>query len=566
MPNQLLGQTPDAYHVLQDGGSVTQIPKAGLSDDTHAMIQGLPPASDPAAASPGPMGPVDMQPPASIARPVPSSPVVASNIPLTNPEVMPPENAQPQSDAPQPPSLMDRIQAQGAAGKHDYGVAMGQANSAIRRQAAAANHLTKAEYGLNQAKVQGLAEEQQTQAKFATTIAEHQAEVEKQATEIKNNFMAQEAKVATMKVDPNRYYANKSTGEKIGAAIAIAMNAFGNGLTHTSGNAAMDIINDAVNKDIQQQVDERESAKGHATNLRGMWHDVVAQGNDKTQSILLAKNMALEAAKTKTMQYIAAAQDPVSKANGEKVIADLSATQAANTRQAVDANNADQTRNLQLQIQAEGQSLDYGAKMAAAAGKAKEGLTIPGLQGAAKTPDAYMKATEIEKNYQRLIPKIHELRELRDKVGTELWTSADAAKAQSLATTIQLALGVANNLGAISGGDFDMIKKIQPSDPTMYGQVAARLDSLEAQLQKDTHTSLRTYGFTNRDKAFDPRFHVEGFVPADAGSDALPSPTSAPEKAPSLSALQNKSDSGSVVMANNQPLSMPDGYSPTMGY
>jgi hypothetical protein len=56
----------------------------------------------------------------------------------------------------------------------------------------------------------------------------------------------------TGKVDPNRVWSNMNTGNKVTAAIAIALSGIGSGLTGKS-NAAMDVINGAIDRDIESQ-------------------------------------------------------------------------------------------------------------------------------------------------------------------------------------------------------------------------------------------------------------------------------------------------------------------------
>jgi hypothetical protein len=54
-------------------------------------------------------------------------------------------------------------------------------------------------------------------------------------------------------IDPNRYWQNQSTPAKIGAAIAIGLGEFGAALGHRGTNSALEIINGAVNRDLEAQ-------------------------------------------------------------------------------------------------------------------------------------------------------------------------------------------------------------------------------------------------------------------------------------------------------------------------
>lgn len=55
------------------------------------------------------------------------------------------------------------------------------------------------------------------------------------------------------KVDPNRFWQNKSTGEKVTASIAIALGALGGAMNGTGKNLALDQIDKAIDKDIAEQ-------------------------------------------------------------------------------------------------------------------------------------------------------------------------------------------------------------------------------------------------------------------------------------------------------------------------
>lgn len=67
-------------------------------------------------------------------------------------------------------------------------------------------------------------------------------------------------------VDPERYWKNKGTGARIGAAIAVAIGAFGAAMTGGK-NYALDIINNEVDRDIDAQKSEI-SKMGQRVNMQ----------------------------------------------------------------------------------------------------------------------------------------------------------------------------------------------------------------------------------------------------------------------------------------------------------
>jgi hypothetical protein len=89
------------------------------------------------------------------------------------------------------------------------------------------------------------------------------------------------AELAATKISPDNYWANKSTGQKIGIGIAMIMGAFG--AATTGKNSAADVINKAIDQDLDTQKANYAAKKGAVgemdsayAKLHGVYKDEIA--------------------------------------------------------------------------------------------------------------------------------------------------------------------------------------------------------------------------------------------------------------------------------------------------
>jgi hypothetical protein len=111
--------------------------------------------------------------------------------------------------------------------------------------------------------IRGMAQSQAKIAEEQTHVYEQQV---KQMQDLQNHYQAKYAEidgenkqlsqdVMNAKIDPNRIWGNTSTGGKVMAAIGVALSGIGSGLTGKP-NMAMQVINDAITRDIDAQKSE----------------------------------------------------------------------------------------------------------------------------------------------------------------------------------------------------------------------------------------------------------------------------------------------------------------------
>lgn len=124
-------------------------------------------------------------------------------------------------------------------------------------------------------------------------------------TKSQNDLDAANKAYQAASIDPNRFYKNRSSAENVMSAIGVALGAFGASMTH-SPNFALDIINKAVDNDIEAQKAEI-AKKGQGAN------NMLAKLKEATGSYDSAENMfkvaALQHAKAQADQLNAQGQD-----------------------------------------------------------------------------------------------------------------------------------------------------------------------------------------------------------------------------------------------------------------
>ena len=102
--------------------------------------------------------------------------------------------------------------------------------------------------------------------------AARQAKVDEAAAKLQEA----QASLNSMQVDPNRYWANKGTGDKVLAGIGLFLGAFGQG-----GNKAVAVIQDAIDKDIAAQKANIETKKAGVAVQSGILSDMRARFQDQ---------------------------------------------------------------------------------------------------------------------------------------------------------------------------------------------------------------------------------------------------------------------------------------------
>lgn len=129
------------------------------------------------------------------------------------------------------------------------------------------------------------------------------------------------------KIEPNRAF--KNTWQSVGAAIAVAMGAFAQGLSGGKvPNTALQIINDAVRRDIEAQKTEFEKQRGLLTTKNNVYGRMLRKHGDarRAESEAFAAGMSVVSqrlnqmrSKAQSQNQLAAIEDAAHRAELEKV-------------------------------------------------------------------------------------------------------------------------------------------------------------------------------------------------------------------------------------------------------
>lgn len=178
----------------------------------------------------------------------------------------------------------------------------------------------------------------------AAMLDAHTAELQDQSAKMQANEAARQAKTqqyqsdldkvtreySGLEVDPNHYFGSMSTGNKIMAGVALAMGAIGAGMGNTGRNVALDVVEKAIDRDIDAQK-ANIATKGRAVELkRGAYSDYLQAAGNERAAELAEKNRQLEIFKNRLDAQAQASQSPIIQANAQNTIAQIQQKQAEN--------------------------------------------------------------------------------------------------------------------------------------------------------------------------------------------------------------------------------------------
>lgn len=308
--------------------------------------------------------------------------------------------------------------------------------------------------------------------------AQEMAGLEKQQTELANGIMSQ-------KIDPNRLWANASTGSKVSAAIGMILGGLGAGLTG-GPNQALAVINRLVDQDIDAQKTEL-----------GKKQTLYSMNLQKTKDANLAYTMTKAQMAAGLQGKLASAAAMLGSQQAKAAEAQAS-SQINMYRQQLNAQVAEQQtqRAVIAHMKATG-SVDYSDFIKDP--KMREdvmGRAVPGI-GLANTKEAAQKANELVTTTKAGVGLLRELRGFAEKTGSK-FSLEDRAKAETLARMImgQIREGVLGP-GTVNEGERKILEKMV-KDPTSITQLPSTaiksLDTIIDTLENKQRIGLTQYG------------------------------------------------------------------------
>jgi hypothetical protein len=157
--------------------------------------------------------------------------------------------------------------------------------------------------------------------------AEHEAAVGAQMAkveELDTEAARLRAEVAQQKVDPDQWWANKTTGQRIGLALATGLTAMAQTWQGQGGsNPVMAMIERAIDRDVAAQRANIQSKRGQLQDVRGAMADIYARVGDMRQAEAQTRILLMEGLKTKLEAIGANTASQVVKHNAEAAIGQM---------------------------------------------------------------------------------------------------------------------------------------------------------------------------------------------------------------------------------------------------
>jgi len=304
------------------------------------------------------------------------------------------------------------------------------------------------------------------------------------------------------KIDPGKYWSNMSTGNKIMAGLSVALGGIGQGLMGPGAkNYALDIINKAIDSDIDAQKENRNSAynmllnkhKRHETALAAAKADALQKvQNQINQFAMTTKSIEVQQAAAKLSNDLELQKITLQDSYKKKAAGEYLTNQAAKGATL-------SPEEIQLLPEDTRKRFINGA-------------------GLASGDQAATKIREIKANADDITAIVNRLRQIRTQVGRELTPSDASTVAQSLgAVLIGKLKDAVTGPGTMSESDAKRIEMVAPKDVTelasLNANMFAKLDTLQEIINNNLDNKLKVEGI--RPKARPQK--TDGFMAPQQG-------------------------------------------------
>jgi len=493
MANPFLGQSGNAVSFLGADGQQYMADASQLSPDVMNKFTPVPGAPMPQGAAPLP-SPM-MATPEQAAAMDQMAPVGAQPAPAPMPGVSMPPPSMPQaagqewsgSMGVQKPQAGTSMEGQMGGDLAPGAVVMSQPGQAAVQSAAPAYSQSMKDmneaYALMGAgamkNVEAAGQMASAQAKYADEMErqmlKRQQEQDARIKEFQDSMNQEKSKLATLtdeyknseNVDSGRFFKNQSTAGKIAAALSVGLSAYAQGLMGRGGNPAMDIINQAVDRDINDQkmaIDKKRSDISAQQNLMGQ---MKAQFQDDAMAEAAAYKMSYDLAENRLKKQLAGVTNTQALAQGQMLLGQIGEKKAM-YQQAFEQAAAKNAMNQQVR------QAETGAKL-----QSLEGLDEKTRERAVKIGDGYQLAisNNAAKDLNVRLPAIDGIKEklgrLIEKSEFSIFPTMNKGELESLKAQLVLDVKNADQLGALDKGAIEIVDKIV-GDPTTFWQSNAK--------------------------------------------------------------------------------------------
>ena len=237
-----------------------------------------------------------------------------------------------------------------------------------------------------------------------------------------------------VEIEPNRIFKNTSTGAKILAAISVGLGAYAAGMTG-GRNYAMEIIDSAIENDIQAQKLELQQKGAAIDDKRNLLNDLIKQGMSESEAEEASRLMLLQKAKRTLDERLLDIKDARMKEDAknldERLKLKIAETQANLMMKAIPQERmVTETKLLPTaKLSAELAQMKENAKLSAQrrfqeeqglSKKERDARTVQGYNGLAPDPTDARKMREAKAGSDAIIKQLEELIAFREKHGFEM--------------------------------------------------------------------------------------------------------------------------------------------------
>lgn len=298
----------------------------------------------------------------------------------------------------------------------------------------------------------------------------HQAQDQQLMNEYMNN-----------KVDPSRFWNTRTDSQKIYAGIGMVLGGIGSALTRQP-NYAMEVINNAINRDI-------ESQKNDQSKSFNLWQMNRQATNDELQATLATQNQMLSGVKAKALGFAAQAGGAEAQMKIAPLINQIDQQMAQNNL----------FRSINSPSASPGSESGYVNKLRVMEQvkpemyKDMQSKYIPGV-GVSRIPLTPEDRSTLT-GYDQLGHAINDAISFQKTHGfTVPGTKADA-EAESKRNAIILELNTLHGLKRLNDNEFDTYKEsVSSPGAFMQGRAAAKLGELKNQIDRHQKTEMMHLG------------------------------------------------------------------------
>jgi len=278
----------------------------------------------------------------------------------------------------------------------------------------------------------------------------------------------------TQEIDPGRMFHNMSTGQKITAGIGLLLGSFGG----SKGNTAVEVIKDAVDRDISAQKMNLDKAGKALDAQSGILAEMRGKFQNEQQAEAAARLGIMDQIKLQVEGVAQKYKSPEVQARAQAALGQLGLQYAQTVAEFEKQVRVQQAR---MRLVGGGGNQTDADIMQLAATNPDEAeklqarrVTGDGIEGFARSPDRAKAAQETVNNTQTQRTAIRDLISIGNKEGRQFYPSEAAAKARFLSTF--LTSQVRHELiggNAMTEADMHLLEGMV-ADPTKIRQANAK--------------------------------------------------------------------------------------------